>query len=414
VSECAISAEGLSKRYTLGSNNSSYGTLGDTIAGFVRARGRPRRERREMWAVRDVSFQIEQGEAVGFVGRNGAGKSTILKILSRITKPTKGTATLRGRVGSLLEVGTGFHGELTGRENVYLNGALLGLTRAEIDRRFDDIVEFAEMADFLDTPVKRYSTGMTVRLAFSVAAHLEPEILLVDEVLAVGDLGFQRKCLGKISEVASHGRTVLFVSHNMAVIQALCSRGIYLDHGRVHTDGPIEEAVGAYLRSLEEFSESLDLSDRADRKGLQEVTVREITIKAPDDTSGTLTSGRPADFTFHLSGEARKLSLLFTIHDQLGHPVTTVSTSQPAPQDVWEAQDHPHFECRIDSLALVPGRYRLDYQLFSGNEHQDHLEGAAFFDVVEGVVDGRPVSMGEWGGNLVLSTRWRGPKSAVQ
>ena len=187
MSQFAIKTTGLSKRYLLGSMNSSYGTLADTVMNVVRSRGRPAEKRREMWAIRDVSFEIAPGEAVGFIGRNGAGKSTMLKILSRITEPTAGSAILHGRVGSLLEVGTGFHGELTGRENIYLNGAMLGMTRAEIDKRFDDIVAFSEVEEFLDTPVKRYSSGMTVRLAFAVAAHLEPEILLVDEVLAVGD-----------------------------------------------------------------------------------------------------------------------------------------------------------------------------------------------------------------------------------
>ena len=199
----------------------------------------------------------------------------------------------------------------------------------------------------------------------------------------------------------------------MAVIQALCTRGIYLDHGVVHTDGKIDVAVGAYLRSLEDQSETLDLSDRADRKGQQEVRVREIVIKAPDDSSGTLTSGRPAEFIFQLNGIVRGLSLSFTVFDQLGHPVTTVSSAQAAPQDVWESQDEPHFACLIDSFAVVPGRYRLDYWLRGGGEAQDELEGAAFFDVVEGVVNGRPVPTGEWGGNLVLSTRWRGPASGV-
>ena len=197
----------------------------------------------DLWAVKDVSFEVEDGQAVGIIGRNGAGKTTLLKLLSRITEPTEGRAVLRGTVGSLLEVGTGFHPELTGRENVYLNGAILGMTRADINRRFDEIVEFAEVARFLDTPVKRYSSGMQVRLAFAVAAHLEPEILIVDEVLAVGDAAFQRKCLGKMGDVTSEGRTVLFVSHNMSVVSRLCDRGIWMEAGRVARQGPMEDVV---------------------------------------------------------------------------------------------------------------------------------------------------------------------------
>jgi lipopolysaccharide transport system ATP-binding protein len=209
----------------------------------------PSPESKLLWALKDVSFEIRGGDAVGIIGRNGAGKTTLLKILSRITEPTEGRAMLDGRVGSLLEVGTGFHPELTGRENVYLNGAILGMSRSDITKRFDEIVAFAEVDAFLDTPVKRYSSGMQVRLAFAVAAHLEPEILIVDEVLAVGDAAFQRKCLGKMSDVASENRTVLFVSHNMSVVSRLCERGIWLDGGKIAAHGPMEEVVRRYLHS---------------------------------------------------------------------------------------------------------------------------------------------------------------------
>jgi len=259
--DIVIRSEALSKSYVLGARVDRGKTFRDTLAGAasgavgrLRAggRGARKRERDVVWALRDVSFEVERGDVVGIIGRNGAGKSTLLKILSRVTEPSAGRAHIRGRLGSLLEVGTGFHGELSGRENVYLNGAILGMRRAEINRRFDEIVSFAEVARFLDTPVKRYSTGMLVRLAFAVAAHLETEILLVDEVLAVGDVGFQRKCIGKMSDVAGEGRTVFFVSHNMATMQALCRRGLFLEAGRVHTDGSIVEAVTGYLRSVEQ------------------------------------------------------------------------------------------------------------------------------------------------------------------
>jgi lipopolysaccharide transport system ATP-binding protein len=246
----AISVEGLRKYYRLGQRE-PYKALRDVLAGAftapLRHVHRRRREVEGIWALDDVTFELPRGEVLGLIGANGAGKSTLLKVLSRITAPTEGQVVIRGRVGSLLEVGTGFHPELTGRENVYLNGAVLGMRKAEIDRRFDEIVEFSGISRFLDTPVKRYSSGMQVRLAFSVAAHLEPEILLVDEVLAVGDAEFQRRCLGKMHDVTRHGRTIVFVSHNLAAVRSLCSRTILLEKGQLLFDGGTEEAVERYL-----------------------------------------------------------------------------------------------------------------------------------------------------------------------
>lgn len=258
-----IRVENLGKKFVIQhENQAKYSTLRDTVAesavkignrffrkGIKGAAVEPRRE--DFWALQDVSFEVEQGEKVGIIGRNGAGKTTLLKILSRITEPTTGRAAIRGRVSSLLEVGTGFHAELTGRENIYLNGAILGMTRTDINRKFDEIVAFAEVDKFLDTPVKRYSSGMSVRLAFAVAAHLEPEILLVDEVLAVGDVQFQKKCLGKMEEVSKKGRTVFFVTHNMAAIQVLCSRIIRFDAGRIAGQGDVSEQVQLYLNSVQ-------------------------------------------------------------------------------------------------------------------------------------------------------------------
>jgi lipopolysaccharide transport system ATP-binding protein len=244
----AIRVENISKKYEIAVGG-RHDTLRDQATDAVRSlfRSRGSRERTQtFWSLRDVSFEVQQGEVVGVIGRNGAGKSTLLKILSRITAPTAGHASIYGRVASLLEVGTGFHGELSGRENVYLNGAILGMKKAEIDRKFDEIVAFSEVGQFIDTPVKRYSTGMHVRLAFAVAAHLEPEILLVDEVLAVGDAAFQKKCLNKMEEVGHEGRTILFVSHNMASITRLCPRVILLDSGRILKDGPAHDAVAVY------------------------------------------------------------------------------------------------------------------------------------------------------------------------
>jgi lipopolysaccharide transport system ATP-binding protein len=247
----AIAVESLAKRYRIGQYRSAYGTLRDSLAATARrlAHGELHNPERDIWALRDVSFDVQEGEVLGVVGRNGAGKSTLLKILTRITNPTDGTATIRGRVGSLLEVGTGFHPELTGRENVYLNGAVLGMKQREITRKFDDIVDFAGVHQFIDTPVKRYSSGMSVRLAFAVAAHLEPEILLVDEVLAVGDAEFQRRCLGRMEDLSESGRTVLFVSHNMQAVAQLCDRAILLEQGQTMLDGPSSDVVARYLQS---------------------------------------------------------------------------------------------------------------------------------------------------------------------
>jgi lipopolysaccharide transport system ATP-binding protein len=249
-----ISISGIGKRYMIGAAQQRADTLRDAIANIATAPFRRLRHAgsstghvSSMWALRDVSFDVESGQVIGIIGRNGAGKSTLLKVLTRITEPTTGRVVIQGRVGSLLEVGTGFHQELSGRENIYLNGAILGMTRTEIGRKFDDIVEFSEIAEFLDTPVKRYSTGMYVRLAFAVAAHLDPEILLVDEVLSVGDLGFQRKCLGQMGQIAGSGRTVVLVSHNMGAVRGLCTRVVEIEGGHVVADGPAEQIVDAYV-----------------------------------------------------------------------------------------------------------------------------------------------------------------------
>jgi len=261
MSEVAIRVENLSKLYHLGVEQARYKTLRDTLAQAMTAplrwfKSSPCEPQvplsGHLWALKGVSFQVNRGEVIGIIGPNGAGKSTLLKILSRITRPTEGSVDIYGRVGSLLEVGTGFHPELTGRENIYLNGAILGMKKAEIDRKFYEIVAFAEVEKFIDTPVKHYSSGMYVRLAFAIAAHLEPEILLVDEVLAVGDAGFQKKCLGKMENVAQGGRTILFVSHNMGIISTLCERALLLRDGRIDFIGPAPKAVSAYLASFRE------------------------------------------------------------------------------------------------------------------------------------------------------------------
>ena len=282
-----IEASNLGKSYWIAhqaagqGNGAGYVALRDVIADRAKRLFKPRDaslSREEFWALRDVSFDINAGDRVGIIGRNGSGKSTLLKILSRITEPTTGQIRLRGRVASLLEVGTGFHPELTGRENIYLNGAILGMSRTEIARKFDEIVEFAEVEKFLDTPVKRYSSGMYVRLAFAVAAHLEPEILVVDEVLAVGDATFQKKCLGKMREVGREGRTVLFVSHNMAAVKQLCDRGIWLKSGELQGIGPMQKIIDGYMARSEKLPTRINLLDSRNKDGRGEVTVESIEL----------------------------------------------------------------------------------------------------------------------------------------
>ncbi|MDX6290388.1 MAG: lipopolysaccharide transport system ATP-binding protein [Blastocatellia bacterium] len=278
-----IKVQGLGKQYRIGSDGSAYSTLRETLANTFRSpfNGAKRKnsEDKKIWAVRDVNFEVNAGEVVGIIGRNGAGKSTLLKILSRVTEPTTGRVELHGRVGSLLEVGTGFHPELSGRENIYLNGAVLGMSRGEITRKFDDIVAFSEVGKFIDTPVKRYSSGMYVRLAFAVAAYLEPEILLVDEVLAVGDAGFQRKCLDRMKDVGRRGRTVLFVSHNMPAITRLCDRTILLDEGTILQDDQSHKVVGSYLKSGLGTMAAREWEDLSKAPGNEIVRLRAVRVR---------------------------------------------------------------------------------------------------------------------------------------
>jgi lipopolysaccharide transport system ATP-binding protein len=281
----AIRAENLSKQYTIRGGRASYETLRDRISDWVASflRGDLRAgEDEAFWALRDVSFEVGQGEVIGIIGRNGAGKSTLLKILSRVTEPTSGFVEIHGRVVSLLEVGTGFHDELSGRENTYLNGAFLGMPKAEIDRKFDEIVAFAEIEKFIDTPVKHYSSGMYLRLAFAVAAHLEPEILCVDEVLAVGDARFQKKCLQKMGDTGQRGRTVLFVSHNIPVIRHLCQRAILLSEGGIIADGPSEEVTNLYLRPETAAGAVREWNDPATAPAGEVARLRAIRLRGED------------------------------------------------------------------------------------------------------------------------------------
>jgi lipopolysaccharide transport system ATP-binding protein len=411
MSDTAIAINGLGKRYTIGLRRRGYDTLRESIARAVRRRGRSADDSRELWALRDLSLTIRHGEVVGLIGHNGAGKSTLLKILARITEPTEGWAELTGRVGSLLEVGTGFHPELTGRENIFLNGAILGMRRAEIRRRFDDIVEFAEVERFLDTPVKRYSSGMSVRLAFAVAAHLEPEILLVDEVLAVGDAAFQRKSLGKMESVAKEGRTVIFVSHNLAIIRALCHRGVLLERGRLVADGAVSATLDRYLRGLERAA-SDDLLERTDRdsRGWDQSLVRRVELQdAAGGHTDMIVAGNPAKIVVAITEVLPMMQCRLTIVNSLGQPITTLDSEVSAPSDVRNGDLGARIECDLPQLPLLPGRYRIDVLLKGKGQIQDGLQAAAFFDVEPGVIDGRPMPAAGADGDLVLAHAWRLP-----
>jgi len=414
MSDTAIQTNELGKRYALGLSKRGYGTLREAL---VEAAKRPfkrtdeqARRADEFWALKNLSMSIGNGEVVGLIGHNGAGKSTLLKILSRITEPSAGYADVTGRVGSLLEVGTGFHPELTGRENIYLNGSILGMRRAEITTRFDEIVEFAEISRFLDTPVKRYSSGMSVRLAFAVAAHLEPEILLVDEVLAVGDASFQRKSLGKMNEVAKEGRTVVFVSHNLAIIQALCSRGVLLERGEVVTDAPIGAAIDSYLRTLER-SASTDLLERTDRDGraYDETLVRQLEVRGPSGEANAIVAGQGATIAVEVTEQLPSMECQLTIANSLGQPICTLDSEMSAPVDVRDPALGTRIECELPALPLMPGRYRIDVIVKAKRQIQDGLQAAAFFDVEPGLVGDRPTAAAGVEGSVVLPHVWRLP-----
>ena len=359
-----VRVESLSKQYRLGSRESAYDTLRESIVEAVRTPFRRLRGENgnSIWALQDLNFEVAPGEVLGIVGRNGAGKSTLLKVLSRITQPTTGRAELFGRVASLLEVGTGFHPELTGRENIYLNGAVLGMKRTEIDRKFDQIVEFSELEKFLDTPVKRYSSGMYMRLAFAVASHLEPEILIIDEVLAVGDAQFQKKCLGKMSNVATQGRTVLFVSHNMVAVQSLCQRAIWLDHGQVAKEGQASAVVADYLTSgtasqLEEVWDDVETAP-----GNEIARLHRVRVRWEDSSSDALTKKTPfaieIEYWNLLPGARLHLALhLYTEQDIIAF--TTGNGYDVAGSDAYTAAGLFRCVCEVPADLLNTGRHRF-------------------------------------------------------
>lgn len=366
----SVRVEDLSKRYRIGERDSRGESLVHALARQLVAPARNFRDLRRqhrfgtapdptvLWALRDVSFELEPGDALGVIGGNGAGKSTLLKLLSRITDPTHGRALLRGRIASLLEVGTGFHQDLTGRENVFLNGTLLGMRRREILARFDEIVEFSGIEQFIDTPVKRYSSGMYVRLAFAVAAHVDPDVLIADEVLAVGDVEFQRKCLGKMREVSAGGRTIIFVSHNQASVASLCSRAIWLDHGCVRRDGDVNEVTSAYLGAVASHNAG-DLSAREDRVGSGALRFTRVELH---DSRGqpvhTLVSGEAATLVVEYAASEGLSGVTFewSIDSSLGGRVSTLA-SQSSQEEPARLSAEGTIICRLGPLPLNGGNY---------------------------------------------------------
>ena len=395
----AIQIEGLGKKYRRGINARRSDTLRDMFTNFVHsplAAFRPP-QHETFWALRDVSLEVREGEVLGLIGRNGAGKTTLLKILSRITQPTTGWAEIRGRVRSLLEVGTGFHGELSGRENTYLSGSILGMSKREIDRKFDEIVAFAEIDKFIDTPVKHYSSGMYVRLAFAVAAHLEPEILFVDEVLAVGDIAFQKKCLGKMGDVAREGRTIILVSHNMAAINALCSRCVILNVGGVEFDGPTDKATARYYAESLSMSSGSDLSDRQ-RDGCGKARFTSICVQALDAVGRPVDVAYPGcdlsiDVEFKCESYFAHANLAIILYDSNGYRLIDTNTAQKGDFVSLRAGQIARANFLLREVLLRPGKYLIGLWLGrEGVETLDHVEYATTLDFAEGdETKGHPV-----------------------
>jgi lipopolysaccharide transport system ATP-binding protein len=420
-----IRVENLGKCYRLNHTRSrgsfGYRSLREDVMRVLRSplrrwtNGHSASKKKDFWALREVGFQLESGETLGIVGRNGAGKSTLLKILSRITRPTTGRVELRGRVGSLLEVGTGFHPELTGRENIFLNGAILGMTRAEIARKFDQIVAFAEIEKFLDTPVKHYSSGMYVRLAFAVAAHLEPEILIVDEVLAVGDSEFQKKCMSKMGDVAGQGRTVLFVSHNMSAVQTLCKRAMLLERGQVKQIGTSRAVVTEYLKASDAVVHT-PLTDRHDRAGDGRFRFEELRLlDAAGQPRGYAVTGEDCYVVLKLVTTERDaalsspLDVAVVIRDGQGQKLTELTTwfTNASPRRVAEVRQ---LCCHVPHLPLLAGQYRIDLWCGSGEDTQDEIADAALLCVEPGnyfrnYEDARTPSA-EKQGCIMIPQRW--------
>ncbi len=397
-----IKAEGVGKLYRIGTRVEAYSTLRDALAGTMSAPLRWARRKKsvsgsggQFWALKDVGFEVAPGEIVGIIGRNGAGKSTLLKVLSRITEPTTGRVELYGRVASLLEVGTGFHPELTGRENIFLNGAILGMARSEIVRKFDEIVAFSEVEKFIDTPVKRYSSGMYVRLAFAVAAHLESEIMIVDEVLAVGDAQFQKKCLGKMDDVAKSGRTVLVVSHNIGVVSALCSRVIYLAEGSVRAEGPTAQTVNNYFSdTLEKKSHDLE---RLRASGYGE-RIKYLDVSLAAGEGGNVRFGQPLEFDLTISSkeEIRDLTIGSSIFNVTG---ACVGSLIPKEEFSMSAGETRRLRLTISQLNLAPGSYHSGFSIGRGGRESVRTD----FDAIIGIPSFQVLPISEDATDLVAN-----------
>jgi homopolymeric O-antigen transport system ATP-binding protein len=384
-SDIAIEVSELSKRYEIGGDQAGYLLLTERITERIKTFGRGPKPQ-EFWALRDIDFEVRRGETLGVIGHNGAGKSTLLKILSRITPPTKGEARLHGRVGALLEVGTGFHPELTGRENVFLNGAILNMKRREIQSRFEEIVEFADIGPFIDTPVKRYSSGMQLRLAFSVAAHLEPEILIIDEVLSVGDLAFQQKCLGRMEVASKEGRTVVFISHSLPSVVNLCDRAIMLSEGRIAAAGKVGEVVDAYVGDVTSDLER-GIRDRR-RQGNGKLRLVDFHLEKDGQLLDSPITGE--DFNMVLSFEkhtreslrgTRVNLTIFTLSDQT--PLLDLDTAQTG-ESFSEIPEQGEIRCRLRRCPLPAGQYYVDVRIDAGGDRLDALNHVAELTVADG------------------------------